>query len=113
MAYHLDERREHQRNAELDLTVYFDGTAYRSAGWSLGGVRIQDYDGIRSLGALVTISALGSVGGQPENVDIRARVVRIEDDNHVSLSYLNVDQAAYGMLRHLASRSVSDLQVAS
>ena len=112
MAYNLENRRQHERHDGIVLTVYFDGSTYESKDWSLGGLRIGQYDGIRTLGALITISALGTADSRPENVDIRARVVRIDDDNNLCLNYLKVDQSAFGMLSHLATKCTSVLQVA-
>ena len=96
------ERRTHERLGEPTLTVHLDGTTYETSDWSLGGMCIRGYDGFRPLMAVVKIGAMGQRGRASREVDVHARVVRLDDQRgSLSLSFLVLDQLASKMLCHM------------
>lgn len=102
------ERRLHDRVGAPTLMLQFDGTLYAASNWSLGGALIDGYDGGLRPGALLTIDALGSDEQALHETRIPARVVRVSPSAgggrismSISISFLALDDSAYGVLKQL------------
>ena len=96
------ERRQYQRVSTPAIAVRFDDDAWVTRDWSLGGFSIDDYDGTRTAGALVTIVGLSRPGGQPVSVHVRGRVIRADHSGRrLIVSFLHLDPGAYEVLSAL------------
>lgn len=112
----FDERRQFERAVLPQLCIRIGGRIYHSVEWSFGGLVVIDELGHLPAAALVRIDGLVGEADYmnaqpPEDVDIRARVVRvIADERLVALSCLKLDDPAYRIL--CAVRNGDVIQVA-
>jgi hypothetical protein len=103
--YPTAQGRRHARSGSSSLGLTLHGRAYAAADWSLGGVLIEGYEGGLTPGALLTVDEIGIEGGDMTPVAIRARVSRVDAAlDHVVINFLDVDDAAYRILRDLMAR---------
>ncbi|MCW8915997.1 MAG: hypothetical protein OQK24_09115 [Magnetovibrio sp.] len=91
------ERRKHARHGRMGLIVRVGGLKYEVSNWSMGGFLLEEYDGSLSTGALVTVEEIGCAKTQMYQVQIPARVVRL-DDRTMAVNYLSLDIQAYEFL---------------
>ena len=95
---HTDTRR-HERESDSVLSLTFEGLAYNTANWSLGGCLIEDYEGELSAGSLINLTTIRQ-GGKVETVDVRARVIRVRHEaRQLVISFLDLDVRAFRFLR--------------
>ena len=107
------ERRAHVRIERPQLYVQVGGHVYRTTEWSYGGFVLEDELGNLAPGALLRINGLVSDEGyrhghSPEEVDIRARVLRaIPEQRTAALTCLKLDDDAYRILRAIEDGALS------
>jgi len=99
--------REHERVSGPTIRLQIGGNVYRSVNWSLGGVMITSYQGGLTTGSLLSISELGLGRGVMTQVNVRARVIRADEEAcFLALQLLEIDHAAYGILQKLLARKM-------
>ncbi len=109
----LAERRAHVRIERPQLYVRVGGHIYRTTEWSYGGLVLEDELGNLAPGALLRINGLVADEGyrhghSPEEVDIRARVLRaIPEQRTAALTCLKLDDDAYRILRAIEDGALS------
>lgn len=91
------DRRKHERHGRMGLLVRVCGQQYEVGNWSMGGFLLENYDGKLSTGALVTVEGIGCSATQMHDVELPARVVRMDDET-VAINYLGLDATAYEFL---------------
>ena len=98
------ERRLRERVCDASLVVAFKGGTYTVANWSLGGFVIEGYRGPLTPGSLISVDAVGKVGGELARVKARARAVRKNAAKQtLAVSFLDLDNRAYEVLHEVMS----------
>lgn len=97
------DRRHHNRFETQGLWMQIGDGLYRADIWSRGGALVEGYHGSLSAGALFTIPAIGTDGGDREltPVDIRARIARVDEEGRPAIQFLTVDRRAYRIFSDL------------
>ena len=91
------DRRKHERHGRMGLLVRVCGEEFEAGNWSMGGFLLENYDGKLSTGALVTVEGIGCSATKMHEVELPARVVRM-DDHTIAINYLGLDATAYAFL---------------
>ncbi|MDH5749484.1 MAG: hypothetical protein OEY85_09245 [Rhodospirillales bacterium] len=108
--YPLEEKRRYEREVCPAIAVEFDGKAFVSTSWSMGGFLIDGYKGQLSSGSLFTISGVGSTAKDLIPVNVRARVVRVDrDTREFVVSFLDLDSPSYNFLQGLMTKRSSEV----
>ncbi len=94
---------------EPAIYVAVGDRTYDSVSWSMGGILINGYDGTLSAGSLLTITAIGGERDDLTDVEVRSRVVR-GDSGQLVVSFLDIDERAYNVLRSLMERKMQVLR---
>jgi hypothetical protein len=101
----MEEIRRYERLNDPVIFVEFEGNIFASSSWSMGGFLIADYKGPLSSGSLFTISGLGLSAKDLIAVNVRARVVRIDQDNRkFVVDYQDLDSPSFSFLQDLMSK---------
>ena len=104
VAISMDDRRQHTRLPRPQLYVRVGGHIFKTTEWTYGGMLLQDDNCILPAGTLLKIDGLADEetykkGRKPEDVEIRARVIRtIPGAGLSALTCLKLDDAAYRVL---------------
>jgi hypothetical protein len=99
-----DRRRSRRMNAPM--TVVIANTPYAVENWSLGGVKVCDYDGNLKASQTTALRVLVPTAGPGALFHVTGCVNRSEDDTpSLAISFLDLDTIAFGTLnRYLVER---------
>ena len=96
----MDERREHTRQPQPPLHVRANGNLFQSHEWSEGNLLLEA-DGAYTIGALISIDAVGLSKKRLQDIGIRGRVARVTDEGAAAIDFLHRDDQAASVLREL------------
>jgi len=107
----IKNKRQHDRGTDPVIRLKIGSKTYCSINWSLGGAMIDGYQGGLSTGSLLSITEIGLSRGIMTPVDIRARVIRAEEEASIlAIQLLEIDQSAYAIMQKLLIKKMQGLK---
>jgi hypothetical protein len=89
-SYHGARGPEKRKDRRLPLPIFLvtiDGEACESLNWSLSGLLVRDYAGMRNVGEDVLVEVLGRDGDTEMRVSIDAKVVRRSENGQFAVQF--------------------------
>ena len=97
----MQERRQHTRYKEPALFVWIDGRRYRTADWSLGGFRLNEFHAELSLKQKV--SGRIAPGRFRRSGQFEAQVVRRSEEHGIGFRFLQISPSIFDTISRLGS----------
>ena len=95
----MQERRQHTRYKEPALFVWIDRQRYRTADWSLGGFRLNEFHG--ELAPRQKVSGRIAPGRFRRSGGFVAQVVRVSKEHGIGFRFLEISPSMFDTMSRL------------